>query len=236
MADPDAPEWTRHAIYWRPDPGPLADFGAAWLGWEPRDGATPPPPPDAPAARDGWTATPRKYGLHGTLKAPFRLAAGTSGAALGAAAAALAADAAPVVLPEGLRLARLGGFLALVPAGPAQALGALAARVVADLDRFRAPLTEAERARRHPERLDAAERANLERWGYPHVMEAFRFHITLTGALDPAAAAAAEADLGPRVAPFVGRPFAIGAIWHCAEAPDGRFHDIARHALWGGGA
>ncbi|MFZ9949610.1 MAG: DUF1045 domain-containing protein, partial [Gemmobacter sp.] len=156
--------------------------------------------------------------------------------ALGGAAAALAAEAAPVGLPEGLRRARLGGFLALVPAGPAQALGALAARVVADLDRFRAPLTEAERARRQPERLGAAERANLDRWGYPHVMEAFRFHITLTGALDPAAAAAAEADLGPRVAPFVGRPFAIGAIWHCAEAPDGRFHDIARHALWGGGA
>lgn len=236
MADPDAPEWTRHAIYWRPDPGPLADFGAAWLGWEPRTATAPTPPADAPAAREGWTSTPRKYGLHGTLKAPFRLAAGTSGAALGAAAAALAADAAPVVLQDGLRLARLGGFLALVPVGPAPALGALAARIVAELDPFRAPLTEAERARRHPERLSAAERANLDRWGYPHVMAEFRFHITLTGALEPAEAAQAEAELGPRVAPFVGRPFAIGAIWHCAEGPGGRFCDIARHALAGGAA
>ncbi|TXN21436.1 DUF1045 domain-containing protein, partial [Methylobacterium sp. WL19] len=42
-----------------------------------------------------------------------------------------------------------------------------------------------ERARRRPERLDPRGRALLERWGYPHVFETFRFHMTLTGRLAP---------------------------------------------------
>ena len=51
------------------------------------------------------------------------------------------------------------------------------------LDPFRAPLTPSERARRRPEDLDPRRRALLDRWGYPHVFEAFRFHMTLTGRL-----------------------------------------------------
>ncbi|MFZ8942178.1 MAG: DUF1045 domain-containing protein, partial [Gemmobacter sp.] len=137
---------------------------------------------------------------------------------------------------DGLALSQIGRFLALVPQGDTTALGSLAASANVVLDAFRAPLSEAEFTRKNAPYLTDQQRIYLKTYGYPHIMEYFRFHITLTGALDPAAAAAAEADLGPRVAPFVGRPFAIGAIWHCAEAPDGRFHDIARHALWGGGA
>src|SRR5262249_55850996 len=57
---------------------------------------------------------------------------------------------------------------------------------VRDFDGFRAPLTDADRARRHPSRLTPRQRDYLERWGYPYVMEEFRFHMTLTGRLDPA--------------------------------------------------
>ena len=42
---------------------------------------------------------------------------------------------------------------------------------------------DAELARRNPDRLPPKQRVLLSRWGYPHVMEAFRFHMTLTDRL-----------------------------------------------------
>ncbi|WP_417770607.1 DUF1045 domain-containing protein, partial [Stappia sp.] len=55
-----------------------------------------------------------------------------------------------------------------------------AADIVRHFDRFRAPLSEADLARRNPERLAPPLRANLEAWGYPYIFDAFRFHMTLT--------------------------------------------------------
>ena len=49
--------------------------------------------------------------------------------------------------------------------------------------RFRAPLTAEDRARRNPAQLTPRQREYLDRWGYPYVMEEFRFHMTLTGRL-----------------------------------------------------
>jgi hypothetical protein len=170
----------RYALYFTPAPGSaLAAFGDAILG--------PGPAPGPEALRTilaAHTAEPRTYGFHATLKAPMRLAPGATEADLLAAAEALAAHRSP--LPVGpLRVTALGAFAALVPEAPPAALGLLAAECVAALDPLRAPLTEAERARRRPERLDPRGRALLERWGYPHVFEAFRFHMTLTGPLEP---------------------------------------------------
>ena len=55
------------------------------------------------------TATPRKYGLHATMKPPMRLATGTDEAQLRAACAAMAATRTPVTL-DGLQIDRLGRF------------------------------------------------------------------------------------------------------------------------------
>ena len=70
---------TRYAIYYAPDPGPLADFGAAWLGWDIASGRAVAPPDIGPLPRpvEEITRTPRKYGLHATIKPPFRLIDGT---------------------------------------------------------------------------------------------------------------------------------------------------------------
>ena len=57
----------------------------------------------------------------------------------------------------------------------------LAADCVTEFDSFRAPLTEADRARRNPSQLTSRQREHLDRWGYPYVMDDFRFHMTLTG-------------------------------------------------------
>ncbi|ETX27745.1 DUF1045 domain-containing protein [Roseivivax isoporae] len=224
----------RYALYYAPEPGALADFGASWLGWDAGAGMSRPHPdlPALPVPVADLTATPRKYGFHGTLKPPFRLAPGSTPAALHADAAALCATLAPVTLGA-LRLARIGRFLALVPEGGEEGLAALAAALVRGLDAHRAPPTEAESARRRAARLSPRQEALLARWGYPYVMEEFRFHLTLTGPLDPATRDATEAALGPVLAPLLPRPFRIGSACLFGEAPDGRFHLVHRYALTG---
>ena len=224
----------RYAIYVTPRPGPLAGFGAAWLGWDLVAGAPCPHPdlPGLPRPVAEITATPRKYGFHGTIKPPFRLAAGCDAAALAEDLAAFCAGTAPVVL-AGLELRRLGRFLALCPVGETAALEALAAAAVARFDRFRAPPEPAELARRRAQRLTARQEALLQRWGYPHVMEEFRFHMTLTGLLPPADLAAVEAALAPRLALLLPAPFTVEALTLLGEDGEGRFHQIARVPLAG---
>ena len=224
----------RHAVYWTPPPGPLARLGAAWLGWDPAAGAAMAHPhvPGLPRDVGAITARPRRYGLHATLGPPMRLAEGASDAELERAVEALAARLAPA-RAEGLRLARMGGFVALVPEGDASELEALAAEVVRALDPLRAPPGPEELARRRAAGLSAREEALLERWGYPHVMEAFRFHVTLSGPLDEADAAAVEAALRPLVEPVLPRPFVLDDLALMGEDQDGRFHELRRWALTG---
>lgn len=193
-------EPTRYALYFTPAPGSaLADFGEAVLG-DGRLFAS-----DARnAALAAITADPRLYGFHATLKAPMRLAEGATEADLFAAVEALAAHRGPVPIGR-LRVTAIGGFIALVPDAPAPLLDLFAAECVASLDPLRAPLSAAERAKRRPERLPTRERALLDRWGYPYVFEAFRFHMTLTGSLpsDAQAEWLAELDRAYDPAPVI---------------------------------
>jgi putative phosphonate metabolism protein len=172
----------RYAVYYAPMPRtPLHRQGSAWLGRDAHTGEV--------LAQPGihrlpkLTAEPRRYGFHATLKAPFALREGITPEALMRACAALAADTAGfrVRLKAGL----LDGFLALVPDGDPAALQDLAARCVRELDGFRRPPSEDELARRRKAPLNARQDANLLRWGYPYVLDDFRFHITLTKWLEP---------------------------------------------------
>jgi putative phosphonate metabolism protein len=225
-------DFNRFAVYAAPEPGPLAAFAADWLGWDPAAGErrSHPEVPGLPLPVADLTAAPRKYGFHGTLKPPFRLT--TSRAALEADLGAFATANAPVVL-DGLRLARIGRFLALVPEGDTSGLGALASGVVQALDTHRAPPSEAELARRRAAGLSARQEALLTAWGYPYVLEEFRFHFTLTGPLDPDMQAAAAAALDPVLAPLLPRPFVIRDLCLFGEDAEGMFHILHRYALTG---
>lgn len=217
-------QFRRYAVY-DLGPGPLAGFGADWLGWDARTGRA------GPATGGGWTDVPRRYGFHATIKAPFRLAEGRSQAGLISAFDAFAAELAPVTIDGGLRLAALGGFLALVFDPQPAAVTQMAAAVVRGLDDWRAPLTDADRARRRPESLSPAQRENLERWGYPHVMDQFRYHMTLTGPLDAAEADAARRALSPRLEGLLPRPHRIDTLVLMGEDAEGRFHALHRATL-----
>ena len=178
----------RFAIYAAPGSGSADSIGVAlreraerWLG---RSVTGEPVRPAAPAgwARatvDAMTVSARRYGFHGTLKPPFRLADGRTQEDLDAALARFAAHRAGAVIP-GLSLASMGGFFALVPGAEAPGLHALADEVVRGLDDFRAPPTAAELDRRNPASLAPRQRELLQRWGYPYLLDEFRFHLTLT--------------------------------------------------------
>ena len=226
--------YDRYAIYWAPEPGGFADVTAGWLGWDAAGGVAVPQPQVSGLPRDlaALTDAPRKYGFHGTIKPTFRLMPGTDAADLHRAMHALCARLAPVTFP-GLALHQIGGFVALMPEGDTAALAALAADVVASLDPFRAPPTEAEIARRRPDRLTDRQRAHLARWGYPYVMEDFQFHLTLTGDLPAAEARQVAALLAPLLAPHMPRPFRIDSLCLCGQAQDGMFRLLHRYTLSG---
>ncbi|HET9148090.1 MAG TPA: DUF1045 domain-containing protein [Acetobacteraceae bacterium] len=220
----------RIAAYYIPEADdPLAQAGASWLG---RDAGTndalPQPPIPGIAA---LTASPRRYGFHATLKAPMRLASGVGADDLVAALEWIAADIPPFPAPS-LRVGLLDGFLALLEAEPSAALRALADGIVAGLDRFRAPPDEAELARRHPERLDERGRALLARYGYPYVLERWRFHMTLSERLDEAMAARLLPEAERWFAASLAAPRAIRSIALCLEAaPGADFRVIRRVSL-----
>jgi len=230
MTDPMP--FTRYAVYVTPPPGPLADFGAAWLGWDPVRGTTVPHPdiPGLPAPVAELTEAPRKYGLHATMKPPFALAPGTSETGLRDAFAAFCAATAPITL-DGLAVAPLGRFLALRPIGDETGINALAAACVRAFEPFRAPLAEAEIARRRASGLTPDQETRLAQWGYPHVMEGFRFHITLTGKRPKSELPALRATLAGCLAPLLPRPFPVDALSLMGEDDAGRFHLLQRHAL-----
>jgi putative phosphonate metabolism protein len=174
----------RYAIYFVPAPGSDLDrFGASLLGYDAFGGEDLGFPDGVTQAVPDWhdlTRDPRKYGFHATLKAPFALTPDLNEAELIAACESFAGTARPipVIIPV---VKAISGFIAVVPAEVSDELNRLAADCVRDFDSFRAPLSAEDRARRNPSALTAAQVGHLDRWGYPYVMDDFRFHMTLTG-------------------------------------------------------
>lgn len=206
----------RLAIYWAPSPDdPLARFGAHWLGRDAEAGATVAQPRLDMLIERGIdlaeiTAPPRVYGFHATLKAPFEPLGG-SPEPLEAAMAAFC-DATPPVGGPPLIPAVLGGFVALVPDGPSDAVDRLADRVVEAFDSFRAPSPPEELSRRRKASLTERQDAHLVRWGYPYVFEDFFFHMTLSRRLKPEEADVVRAAAADRLGDLCRRPLRIDSL------------------------
>ena len=71
----------------------------------------------------------------------------------------------------------------LFRSGDESILNALASRIVEEFEMFRAPLSDADIARRLKSPLTLRQHEYLMQFGYPYVHEEFRFHMTLTGPL-----------------------------------------------------
>lgn len=230
----------RAALYFTPPRDhPLAVAAAEWLGRDAFAGAPfPPVKLDGIDAGDaaGITAEPRRYGFHATLKAPFRLREGRSLDDLDEAVAGFCRGRPPVPIGR-LVVGELERFVALIPEEAPRALTALAGEVVTTFDGFRAPLGEAELARRRAAPLTAEQDANLLRWGYPYVLDQFRFHMTLTGPLDEATRPAVINLLRTRFSGLVSEPLTLDGLAIFVEAEPGADfvvhsrHDFALHRI-----
>ena len=227
----------RYAVYFSPRADhPLAEVGNRWLGWDAETGSEPERLPldgkDA-AFLDRVTEAPRRYGFHATLKPPFRLVEGETYEALVRDMRALA-DRTAIVDIGLLRLSAIGSFLALVPAAAPPALADLARDCVVSLDRFRAPPDAQELARRRRTALTPRQEAYLTAWGYPYVMEEFRFHMTLSGSLDEETLSSLRPVLDPVVSPALAEPVLIEDLCLFGDPGNGTgFRIVDRFSLTG---
>lgn len=209
----------RYAIYFAPVPdSDLGRFGTRWFG----DASAVEAALDEAIDRAylaSVTSSPRHYGFHATLKAPFALADGRSESELRGAVQAFAARCAPITAPP-LELTALHDFMALTLSAPSRAVDELAADCVRAFEPFRAPLSPAMLERRRQAGLSARQEHYLARWGYPYVMAEFRFHMTLSNRLDPTGQERLRRILAPLLAPLEGQPLEIDglALFHQAEA------------------
>jgi putative phosphonate metabolism protein len=225
----------RYAVYFTPPRNhPLTRLASTWIGRDAFSGE-PIRMSDTLGLQAGYiplvTAPARRYGFHATLKAPFELGAESSAADLARAADVFVATIEPFVLPR-LRVTVLDGFLALTPETACEPLDALAADTVIAFDRFRRPLSDADFARRNPDRLTTRQVSNLQKWGYPHVFEDFRFHMTLTGPLVAAEASTLASTLEDYLAPALAERLTVDAIAIFVEDEAGApFRVLSTHSF-----
>jgi putative phosphonate metabolism protein len=223
----------RYAVFYAPAPQtPLWRFGSETIGYDAVTGTDLDQGTIPVADWHALTEEPRRYGFHATLKAPFSLRDGVAEADLLDAVAGFARARACFSVPH-LQVASVGSFIALVPRERSPALDGLAADCVRAFDRFRAPLSAADRARRLKSRLSDRQIRHLEDWGYPHVFEDFRFHMTLSGPLPVDLLDAARTALAERYAPLAaGLPVEAISVFRQAERSQ-RFRVIGRFAFEG---
>ncbi|RKE79409.1 putative phosphonate metabolism protein [Rhizobium sp. AG855] len=205
----------RYALYFTPaEDAPLTRTASTWLGRDAFSGAVLTQEDHPEIGFDeisALTEDPRRYGFHATLKAPFSLKDGCSEADLLAAMTAFCRNHSTFAIPS-VVMGQLGPFFALVPETPHPPLQDFAAAVVEFFEPFRAPLSDADIARRNPERLGERQRQNLFTWGYPHVFDDFRFHMTLSGPVPEQRADVMAQLLERRFSPFTRRALAIDSL------------------------
>jgi hypothetical protein len=174
----------RYAIYYAPEEGsPLDLFGQAWLGRDTRTGKRiRQPEVEGVFSQELQTivSPAALYGFHGTLKPPFFLSDPEMKKTLIKDIKAFAAKEMPFYLPR-LVVARIGRFLVLEPERSNNQINSLAERCVQHFDSYRQPLDSKELKTKYFLGLNSNQKQNFLNWGYPYVMDEFRFHLTLTG-------------------------------------------------------
>ncbi len=216
----------RYAIYWTPEPGSdLAAFGERWF----RE------PAELPGLRADLACravkAPARYGLHATLKAPFPLRQEASVQDL---QQALDTFCAIRRAPSGgaLMLARFQRYCGLALAGRTADIDWLAAECVTHFDIFRTP-GGASGIPADGE-LSPQEESFAKEFGYPYVLAAFQFHVTLAGPLGEAELEEAAAALEPHLAPFLREAVTIECLSLLGERADnGLFELVSRHPFQG---
>ena len=218
--------FSRYAIYYIPDL-PLFQIGSDWLGWNSLTGQE----TTLSTNHHRITDRPRKYGFHATMKPPFSLASNSTQGELQDAFQAFCATVSPATGGT-LKISRLGRFLAMTQDVQSNDVTDLAASTVSHFDKFRAPLSDNDIQKRRQRRLTPEQDALMLRWGYPYVMQEFKFHMTLTGPLQNDEIVSIEQLANTRFQEFIGQSLNIASLALLGEDRDsGRFHVIEKLSL-----
>ena len=218
--------FSRYAIYYIPDL-PLFQIGSDWLGWNSLTGQETLPSADHHRITD----RPRKYGFHATVKPPFSLASNSTQSDLQDAFQTFCATVFPATGGT-LKIRRLGRFLAMIPDVQSTDVTELAASTVSHFDKFRASLSDNDIQKRRRRRLTPLQDELMLRWGYPYVMQEFKFHMTLTGPLSHHEIDSIEQRANTRFQEFIGQSLNIASLALLGEDRDsGRFHVIEKLSL-----
>ncbi len=176
----------RYAIYYAPRPeSDWCHAGSEWLGRSTLSGRAVNqtyPPMIAPEKFMQLTAHPRRYGWHATMKAPFVLRGDTDFNQLKNELELVCSQFKSFQMPR-LQVTRLDDFLALTPTGDTTEISRVERACVTQLHKLAAPLPPDELLRRRTAGLSLAKDSMLLKWGYPYVLDYFRFHMSLTGPL-----------------------------------------------------
>lgn len=227
--------FSRYAVYYAPRAGDFANATAAWLGRNCETGLALPQPAFEGLSDTLFSLTtkPRKYGFHGTLRAPFRPADAQDSVSIAAAVAAIAAHLSPARC-DGLEVGNPYGFgVAFKPIGDETEILTLAASVVERTDHLRAQLTPEEIAQRERnENLNSRQQKYLHRWGYPMVMEELSFQLTLSNRVNSEVQIALEAAVALHFEGILPIPFVIEDLCLFGEeAETGMFRLLNRYPI-----
>ncbi|WP_420548146.1 DUF1045 domain-containing protein [Curvivirga sp.] len=229
--------YKRYAIYYAPeDQSELGKFGNHWLGRNPTTKSIlsyPDIKNISPAQIKEITLSPSRYGFHGTLKPPFILEDGFNFSDFESKTLEYARQIKPFNIGT-LKLARIGKFLALIPATKSEALYDLAAKLVENLDIFRKAASEDEINKRRVAGLSNRQDVLLLKWGYPYVFEEFRFHLTLTDKLDENRLNWLEPILSNYLEPLTTAPIKIENICIFGDPGNGGAFDLLKRIKLGG--
>jgi hypothetical protein len=196
--------WTtgsRIALYYAPPASsPWWRAGCEWLGRDVETGRLIEAPAEPVITALGQTiaaltGSPRRYGWHGTLVAPFQPAEGVTPQQVLSVAREWASHITPFHAP--LSAVEMGRFVALRAGRPAddEAIRQIAASALYALASLRARPSPEDTERRLASGLSERQQTLLHEWGYPYVLDEFRFHMTLSDALDLASLRASIVSL-----------------------------------------
>jgi hypothetical protein len=205
----------RFALYYAPAlTDPLWGRACQWLGRDPSGNSVDDRLIEGidAAFRTRMSDSARRYGFHATIKAPMALAPGLDRRELETALADFTAHTEPVPIGR-LVPTIIEGFIALIPEDQPQALTDFAGKLVAAFDRFRAPLSTADREKRIANgKLSPRQIELLDRYGYPYVLEQFQFHMTVMDRLPAPAQASSLAAVREWFAPVLSHRYFLDRI------------------------
>ena len=174
--------------------------GCEWLGRDAETGRSTETPEEPVITALGQTVaaltgSPRRYGWHGTLVAPFHTAEGVTPQQVLSVAREWAGQIALFDAP--LSAVEMGRFVALRAARPDddESIRRVAASALYALASLRDRPSAEDAERRLASGLSERQQTLLHEWGYPYVLDEFRFHMTLSDALDSASVRAAIVSL-----------------------------------------